>query len=347
MSPETDPTHLSRRDFVKAAAAATVAGSSMLGGTRAIAKSTGPDGLDRRNERPDRMEYRRLGRTNFMCSRLAFGCGAALAGGKAVHLLEHAFEAGINFYDSSSNRMYKGTEAALAPFLKKYRDEVWVSSKAAVRVPAGKELTLDAAQAAARLWTTTLEESLKNLDTDYLDSYYYLGVGDPRVIRNEEMHNAFLEAKQAGKVAHLGFSTHENARECLEAAIDTGWFDIAMVAITPAGWFDLRTGSTLTGRGTLRDLRPLFDRARATGMGLIGMKAARYIAGKDASGESREHSFDYLYDERLMLAPFSPFQRSYAFVLENGLDVVNADMQNIKHFGENLFAARTSKKYFA
>lgn len=262
MSPETNPKRLNRRDFMKASAAATVAGSSMVSGARAFAKGPDADGLDRRNERPDVMEYRKLGRTNFMCSRLAFGCGAALAGGKAVHLLEHAFDAGINFYDSSSNRMYKGTEAALAPFLKKHRDEVWVSSKAAVRVPMRKELTLDVARAAARLWTTTLEESLKNLDTDYLDSYYYLGVGDPQIIRNEEMHDAFLNAKQAGKVAHLGFSTHENAEECLEAAIDTGWFDIAMVAITPAGWFDLKTGSTLTDRGTLRKLRPLFDRAR-------------------------------------------------------------------------------------
>lgn len=347
MGPETNPRHLNRRDFMKASAAAAVAGSSTLSGPGALAKQTGADGLDHRNERSDRMAYRELGRTHFLCSRLAFGCGAALAGGKAVHLLEHAFEAGINFYDSSSNRIYKGTEAALASFLKKNRDEVWVSSKADVRVPAGKELTLEVAQAAAQLWTATLEESLKNLDTDYLDSYYYLGVGDPKLIRNEEMHYAFLKAKQAGKVGHLGFSTHENAQECLEAAIDTGWFDIAMVAITPAGWFDLRTGSTLTGRGTLRNLRPLFDRARAAGMGVIGMKAARYIAGKDASGASREQSFDYLYDERLMQAPFSPFQRSYAFVLENGLDVVNADMQNIKHLSENLFAAQTSKKYFA
>ena len=122
MSPHEDPRFLNRRDFMKASAAATVAGSSMLTGAAGAADKTGPNGLDHRNERKDRMEYRKLGRTNFMCSRLAFGCGAALAGGKAVHLLEHVFEAGINFYDSSSNRSYKGTEAALAPFLKKHRD---------------------------------------------------------------------------------------------------------------------------------------------------------------------------------------------------------------------------------
>lgn len=347
MSPHKDTPFLNRRDFMKASAAATVAGSSMMAGADGAASKSGPDGLDHRNERKDRMEYRKLGRTNFMCSRLAFGCGAALAGGKAVHLLEHVFEAGINFYDSSSNRSYKGTEAALAPFLKKHRDELWVSSKSVVRIPAGEEIAKESAKSAAAFWTTTLEQSLKNLDTEYLDSYYYLGVADPRIIRNEEMHEAFVQAKQAGKVRHLGFSTHENAQQCLEAAIDTGWFDIAMVAVTPAGWFDLRTGTTLTERGTLRELRPLFDRARESGMGLIGMKAARYIAGKDSEGRSRENSFEHLYDEVLAKAPFSPFQRSYAYVLENGLDVVNADMQNIRHFEENLLAARTSNIYFA
>jgi len=34
-------------------------------------------------------------------------------------------------------------------------------------------------------------------------------------------------------------------------------------------------------------------------------------------------------------------------VLENGLDVVNADMQNFKHFEENVVAARESHTYFA
>ncbi len=255
MSKPIDSKTLNRRDFIKASAAATVAGPALLAQVPADAKNSDKDALDYRNHRPDAMQYRKLGRTNFMCSRLAFGCGAALAGGKAVHILEHAFEAGINFYDSSSNRMYKGTEANFAPFLKKHRDEVWVSSKAVVRIPAGEEFTADTARAAATLWSTTLDESLKNLDTDHLDSYYYLGVADPEVIRNEEMYNAFLNAKKAGKVRHLGFSTHENAQECLEAAIDTGWFDLAMVAITPAGWFDLRTGSTLTDRGTLKTLR--------------------------------------------------------------------------------------------
>ena len=85
---------IDRRAFMKTTAAA-VAGPTVLAGGEGAAR-VGDDGLDHRNERRDSMQYRQLGKTKFMASRLAFGCGAALAGGKAVHLLDHAFEAGIN-----------------------------------------------------------------------------------------------------------------------------------------------------------------------------------------------------------------------------------------------------------
>ena len=72
--------------------------------------------LIQRNERSG-MHYRKLGRTNFMCSHLVFGGGAALKGGKAVRLLNAAFDVGVNFYDLGSNVYYKGSERAFAPFL--------------------------------------------------------------------------------------------------------------------------------------------------------------------------------------------------------------------------------------
>ncbi|MEN8690848.1 MAG: DUF6599 family protein [Desulfobacterales bacterium] len=92
-------------------------------------ESTQPEEPIHRNEQPT-MTYRKLGRTGFMSSRLVFGCGAALMDGKAVRLLQRAFEAGINHFDVGSDIYYKGSERYLAPFLKDHRDQVWVVSKA-------------------------------------------------------------------------------------------------------------------------------------------------------------------------------------------------------------------------
>jgi len=127
-----------------------------------------------------------------------------------------------------------------------------------------------------------------------------------------------------------------------------------MVAICPAGWYDYRKQELLNNKGTLKQLRPLLDRAREAGIGLVGMKAARPIATEPYGGkygrvaeDSIVTTFDKFYDPKLLTANLSPYQRSYAYVLENGIDVVNSDMQNFRHFEENLIAARESRTYLA
>ncbi len=343
---------MKRRDFLMSTTAAAIAGSALLSaGSESAATS---DGLDHRNERPDRMRYRQLGRTKFVSSRLVFGCGAALAGGKAVRLLGRAFDQGVNFFDVGYDDYYKGSEKYLAPFLKEHRKDVWVVSKAPARVTAEGPLTAEAAKGAATYWLGQLDLSLQRLELDHVDAYYFMGVNNPELVRSDELLAAFHSARDAGKVSHLGISTHENAQECLEAAIDTKEYSLAMIAICPAGWYDYRKQQLLDGKGTLKDLRPLLDRARDAGIGLVGMKAARPIATEPYGGkygrvaeDSIVTAFDKFYDPKLLAAGLSPYQRSYAYVLENGLDVVNADMQNFQHFEENLRAARESHTYLA
>jgi aryl-alcohol dehydrogenase-like predicted oxidoreductase len=290
------------------------------------------------------MPYRKLGRTNFMCSRLVFGGGAALMGGKAVRLLEAAFEAGVNFYDLGSNAYYKGSERAFAPFLKAHRGNLWVTSKAPLRPVDGHEpgtpLTVEQGKFLADYWTGLLDASLADLGTDQVDAYYLMAVGEPAIVRCEELHTAFLRAKQAGKVNHWGVSTHKNAQQVLDAMIETDWYDLAMIAITPAGWYDWDSKSLLPGTPTMAALQPALQRARDAGIGLVGMKAARYLGGK-------EKAFDAHYNEKVLESGLSPWQRSYAYVLAHGVDVVNSDMQNIAHFRANLAAAERSAELFA
>ena len=296
------------------------------------------------------MSYKKLGKTNFMCSRLVFGCGAALAGGKAVRLLEAAFEQGVNHYDVGYDDYYKGSEKSLSAFVKKNRDEVWVTSKAVLRNgmgATGTHYTTEMAKADAMYWLSELDKSLSRLDLDYVDAYYLMAVGNPNAVKSVEMHDAFQKAKQAGKVGHWGFSSHKRAEACLEAAIECGWHSLAMIGITPSGWYDWDTKALLEDTPNLTALKPVLDRAREAGIGLVGMKAGRFIAPGTALGKGDLEAFNGEYSEKLMKAPFTPFQRSYAYVLENGMDVVNADMQNFKHFEDNRIAARDAGMYFA
>lgn len=353
-----DTTHaIDRRSFLKtsAAAAAATAAAEAVSRTTSAAEAD----LDYRNHRPDRMSYTRLGRTDFVCSRLVFGCGAALAGGKAVRLLEQAYEAGINHFDVGYDDYYKGSEKYLSDFLNAHRGDVWITSKAPARNAVGMgalpEYTVEKAKADAAYWSRELDKSLANLKVEYVDAYYLMMIGVPEALRSEELHNAFQAAKAAGKVGHWGISTHLRAKECLEAAIETGWYDLAMIAITPGGWYDPVTSKIDDAKGTMADNKDLFERARAAGIGLVGMKAARHLATNPYDGISPMFKatgaspsfYDGFYPQALLDAPLSEFQRSYAYVLHTGMDVVNSDMQNFKHFEENVIAARTAENYFA
>ena len=76
------------------------------------------------------------------------------------------------------------------------------------------------------------------------------------------------------------------------------------------------------------------------------MKTVRLMAPMQVMGKGNVSAFDKFYDKKLLESPLTPFQRAYSYVLENGLDVVNADMQNFMHLEENIVAASTSFTYF-
>jgi len=337
-----------RRRFIKLLAALGIGGQSLLAST-CTTTAKPKIKADQLMKKWPAMTYQKLGRTQFESSRLVFGCGAALAGGKAVRLLDHAFDAGINHYDIGTSRYYRGAERHLAPFLKQHRDKILLVSKAPIhlRLEPEDSLTVEAARYAAEMWLLMMDESLKELDVDYVDAYYLMGVNNPAVVRSEEMYNAFLKAKKDGKVRFFGLSTHQNAQKVLEAAIETNWYDLAMIGVTPAGWYDWNEKNIVEGSPPLLQLQSLLERARQAGIGLIGMKAARYLSAFWTGGKGNPNAFDHFYDQKLLDSPLSSFQKTYAYVLQHGLDVVNADMQNFKHLEENIVAATTSQPYFS
>ena len=293
------------------------------------------------------MTYRTLGRTGFRASRLVYGCGAALSGRPNDRLLNIALEAGVNVFDVGYSGYYNDAERNLGAFAKQHRDEIFLISKAPVPVGADDDVDAQTAQRAARAWTMLLDKSLSELDTEHVDAYYQMSANNPAVIRAEEMHRAFEDAKAAGKVSYLGLSTHENAQGVLEAAIETGWYDLAMIAITPAGWYDWNKREILEGSDDMTHLAPLLDRAKEAGIGLVAMKAGRLLAGRRWGGGANGKVFDRFYDPAILESALSDFQRSYAYVLANGMDVVNADIQNYAILKENFIAAATADKVFA
>ena len=294
------------------------------------------------------MQYRVLGKTGFKGSCLVFGCGAALSAGQANGLLEPALEAGINVFDVGYRNYYKDAEKNLAPFLKKHDDKIFTISKANPEVDLewNEEVDTATAKLAAKKWSAFLDQSLQELGVEHLDAYYIMAGNNVSLIKSDEMYEAFLNAKRAGKVDHWGVSTHQNAEKLLLAMAETDRYSLATIAITPAGWYDWADKSILDGSKPMADLRGVLDTARDAGIGLIGMKAGRYLAGRRFLGWGNPDAFDEHYEEDLLKAPITTFQRSYAYVLAHGLDAVNADMQSWQHLRENHYAATQINQQF-
>jgi aryl-alcohol dehydrogenase-like predicted oxidoreductase len=296
-----------------------------------------------------KMSYRKLGRTGFDASRLVFGCGASLALFRKDELLNAAYDAGINVFDVGYRGYYRDAEEHLAPFLRKVRDRVFLISKAPADLEAepNQSITVQQAKQAAATWGERLDASLKELQVDRVDAYYLMASYNPSLIESEEVYRVFQDARKAGKVVHLGLSTHRNAENVLLTAVRTGWYDLAMIAITPGGWYDWQSKNILEGSKPMTGLQPVLERARESGMGLVGMKAARHIAGRWFLPWGNPDAFEEHYDQNLREAPLSPFQRSYAYVLAHGLDVVNSDIRSMAQLEENVIATAASATYFA
>lgn len=332
-----------RRTFLKQLMFAGVGGTALLKTGRLSAAVDAAEAAEAA-EFP-KMSYRVLGKTGFNASRLVYGCGAALSRNRADRVLALAFEHGVNVYDVGTSSYYNDAQRNLASFATAHRSDIFLITKDFAPADADADPTLEESKRIAAGWEARLDTCLKDLSQENVDAYYIMGANNPRIVNNEEIFNAFQRAKVAGKVNHLGFSSHENASACLSAAVESNQYSLAMLAMTPAGWYDWASKTTLSDSKPLTELQPELQAARDNGIGLIAMKAGRMLASRMWGGRGNPDAFDEHYSEKLLKANLSSFQRSYSYVLENGFDVVNADIQNFHVLAENFTAAAKSAEY--
>src|ERR1022692_1744842 len=150
------------------------------------------------------MQYRALGRTGIKVSPYALG---ALALGTSIgnpdhddsaRIIHKALDAGINFIDTSDT--YGESEVAVGKALKGRRDSVVLATK--FSRPIGDDPNH---QGASRRWImTAVENSLRRLQTDYID-LYQVHRPDPST-DIEETLSALSDLIRSGKVRAIGAS---------------------------------------------------------------------------------------------------------------------------------------------
>lgn len=151
------------------------------------------------------MESTILSKTGLKVSRLCFGTmtfGGQTDEQTSVHMVECCLDAGIDFFDTAN--VYTGgtSETMLGRALKGRRHRVTLASKVSNKVgdaPDQKGLSRPAIRRA-------IDESLRRLETDYLD-LYYMHLPDYST-RLEESLAAMEELVKEGKVRHVAQSNY-------------------------------------------------------------------------------------------------------------------------------------------
>ena len=189
------------------------------------------------------METTRLGRTELRVTRTSFGalpiqrCDMD----EAARILRRAFDAGITFYDTA--RMYSDSEEKIGRALSDVRDRIIIATKSgATTRPALLE---------------SLETSLKNLRTDYVD---LLQLHNPRELPDpddpDSSYAGLLIARKKGMVRHIGISNHR--RDVALAAVESGLYETLQYPVN-----HLSSDEDIA----------LIERCKAADVGFIAMKA--------------------------------------------------------------------------
>lgn len=184
---------VTRRKFIKNAGAATALGLVM---DWAMA-------MPGRDKLGDRLPQRRLIRDGEKVTAFCLGgyhLGLTEDPGTAQKMIERALELGVRFFDNA--RRYNGgrSEEYMGRFLTpKYRDQIFLMTKAPAKTGEGVRKQLG--------------ESLKALNTDYLDLWQIHSINSPDDVDsriNAGVLDVFLEAREKGITRYIGFTGHRN-----------------------------------------------------------------------------------------------------------------------------------------
>ncbi len=242
------------------------------------------------------METVRLGRTEIVTNKNGFGALPIqrISDKDAVYLLQKAYENGITYFDTA--RWYTDSEHKLGLAFKGMRDKIWIATKTG-------------AASAEDFWKD-LETSLNNLQTDYIDVYQFHNPAVcPKPGDESGLYEAILEAKEQGKIRHIGITNHRLA--VADEAIESGLYETLQFPFCYLA--------------TEKDIA-LVTKCKEKNMGFIAMKA---LSGGLITNSAAAYAYLAQYDNVL---PIWGVQR------ENELDEFLSYIDNPPKMNEELSA---------
>ncbi|MEK3861978.1 aldo/keto reductase [Paenibacillus sp. FSL H7-0716] len=150
------------------------------------------------------MRKNRLGQSDLYVSEIGLGCmSLGTDEAKAISIVHEALDQGINFVDTADLYDEGRNEEIIGKAIRQRRQDVILTTKVGNRrIPGQDGLSWDPSKVYIK---NAVKDSLKRLQTDYIDLYQLHGgtIEDPI----DETIEAFEELKQEGLIRYYGISS--------------------------------------------------------------------------------------------------------------------------------------------
>lgn len=205
-----------RREFLKSS---VLGASGVVTGGAVVSQAK----ILKEHEARDKVIYRTLGKTGIKLPIVSMGVMRA----ENPNLVKAALGKGIVLLDTAN--VYQGgrNEEMLGKILKDYpRDSFVVATKIK-----GEGMNSVSDEEAERLLMKKFETSMKRLQLDYVDILYLHNSRSAEYTLYKPFTNVIRKLKDQGRTRFIGVSTHSHEPEVINAAIDSGFYDVVLTAI--------------------------------------------------------------------------------------------------------------------
>ncbi len=239
---------INRRNFIRASA---------LGATGAfIGKNTiASPSQNTVYDNSKKIIYRTLGKTGYKVPIVGMGVMRADNPG----LVRAAYSKGITHFDTAHGYQGGQNEEMLGKILPEYeRNSFNIATKVNMRTK-DKETGAYTSETDPKKFLEMLDLSLKRLNLDYVDFLYLHSVESAEGALYKPLLKALEKAKQQGKAKHVGLSTHRREAEVINAAVESGVYEVVLTA------YNYRFEDD-------NEMQDALQNANEAGLGVIAMK---------------------------------------------------------------------------
>ena len=270
------------------------------------------------------IRQRNIGKTGIMVSPVCFGATRT----SEESLIRYVIEKGINYLDTGRSYANGKNEMLVGRAVSGIRKNVVIQSKLKLEkheLPSWGNNKKVAGEIRSVLHTR-LEESLKALNTDYIDILLYHSASDEELLFHPEVMKFFDDMKSTGVIKAHGFSAHNDSMNLMERNNKELFYDVVMVPFNHKG----SLVHSITGEYSEWDHNKLISLLIET-----AEKGTGVIAMKTCSGDKYSPSADIeaSYSEAVKWVISQPYISSAAVAMAN-FDQVN---EHISMLGNSNF----------